>query len=213
MDMQGFDPSAGTYVKGIRVRNEVFLAVTHFDQLKTFARDPELLQASSRRRGYGEDIEDEVEVHDLIQRALSGNKKSNVPRYRDYIGDVVDGVVGVLPPMHLWSEQSLDVVLVSGNPFLVVPYGSHLLAIDGETQLAGHFQLLRSAACRAAGREDDSHPGRQGVGRSLQESSGSVRHLERSEEEADVRPVRLLFGKRNARWRARTTCHARLSVS
>jgi len=142
--MQGFDPSAGTYVKGIKVREEAFLAVSHFHQLKTFARDPQLLQAGGRRRSYMEDIEDEVEVHELIQRALTGNKKSNVPRYRDYIADVVDGKVGVLPPIHLWSEQALNVVAVNGNPFLVVPFGMHLLAIDGETQLAAHFDLQRS---------------------------------------------------------------------
>ncbi len=45
---------------------------------------------------------------------------------------------------------------------------------------------------------------RQGRRGSLQESPGSLRHSERSEEEADVRSVRLLFGERNARRRRRT---------
>ena len=145
-NIQAFDPSAGNYVKGISVRRDVFLAVTRFNQLRAIVRDPALLQPSTRLRAYdGEELEDEAQVHEMIQRALTGNKKHNVPKYRDYILDVVNGMVGVLPPMHLWSEGRLDEVSVGNNQFLVVAHGTHLLSIDGETQLAGHFQAHRAA--------------------------------------------------------------------
>ena len=55
-------------------------------------------------------------------------------------------------------------------------------------------------ACAQASSGSESR--RQGGRGPLQESPGSLRHSERSEEEADVRSVRLLFGKRHAGGRA-----------
>ncbi len=142
-----FDPSAGNHVKGIPLSDKAFLVVTNFNQLKGFMRDPEILQPNAKRAGYNaEELEDEAGVHDLIQRALAGNKRSNVPKYQDYIADVVMGRRdGVLPPMHLWSPDQLRSVSFEKDQFLVVPHGSYLLAIDGETQLSAHFHLNRSA--------------------------------------------------------------------
>ena len=47
----------------------------------------------------------------------------------------------------------------------------------------------------------DLNPGRQVLRRALQERPGSLRRLERSQEAADVRPVRLLLGERLRRAR------------
>jgi len=142
-----FDPSAGNHVKGITLSDRAFLAVTNFNQLKGFMRDPEILQPNARRVGYNaEELEEEAGIHELIQRALAGNKRGNVPKYRDYIADVVmHRREGVIPPMHLWSSELLRPVSFDKDQFLVVPHGSYLLAIDGETQLSAHFQLNRSA--------------------------------------------------------------------
>src|SRR5215469_2054766 len=102
------DLSAGQYVKGIHLRENIFIASTNFKQLKTITRNPAFLQPGARRGMYdADDLEAEAEIHALIQRALAGNKKSNVPAYRAYIEDVVMGKVGVLPPMHLWSPKPL----------------------------------------------------------------------------------------------------------
>jgi DNA-sulfur modification-associated len=136
------DLSAGQYVKGIQLSGNIFIAATNFKQLKTITRNPVLLQASVRRGPFeADELEDEAEIHELIQRALTGNKKSNVAPYRAYIEAVTQGAVGVLPPMHLWSEQPLTVARHATQTYVVIPNGEHLLAIDGETQLTAHWQL------------------------------------------------------------------------
>lgn len=140
------DLSAGAYVKGIVLNDRCFLAATTFQQLRTFTRDPDVLQPGSKRGNDDPSIEDERAIHDLIQRALAGNKKSNVPRYSRYIEDLVsEKGPGVLPPMHLWSAQRLEVVTVGASTYALVPNGEYLLAIDGETQLASHHALARAS--------------------------------------------------------------------
>lgn len=139
------DLSEGTYVKGIALNENTFLALTQFQQLRVITRDPDVLQPNSRRGSDDPDIVGERQIHELIQRALSGSKKSNVPKYQEYIQDVVMAAKpGVLPPMHLWSERPLQVVSPGTAVYLLVPNGDFLLAIDGETQLAAHHALGRS---------------------------------------------------------------------
>lgn len=139
------DLSAGAYVKGVRLNDTCFLAATTFQQLRTITRDPDVLQPGSKRGNDDPAIEDERAIHELIQRAMSGNKKSNVPRYTKYIEQLVGGEApGVLPPMHLWSQPRLDVVTVGAITYILVPNGENLLAIDGETQLAAHHALGRA---------------------------------------------------------------------
>lgn len=147
VNLAGFDPSRGVHVKGIRLTDTSFLAVTSFNQLQTITRHPGDLQPSARITGYdAESIAEEAELHALVQRAMTGNKKSNVPRYCRYIEEVVNGTrTGVLPPMHLWSSERLEVFPLGDVQFALVPNGEHLLAIDGETQLTAHYELRRRA--------------------------------------------------------------------
>jgi DNA-sulfur modification-associated len=141
------DLSAGQYVKGILLRENIFIASTSFKQLKTITRNPVFLQPGARRGMYdADDLEAEAEIHTLIQRALAGNKKSNVPAYRAYIEDVVMGEVGVLPPMHLWSPKQITIVRHGSQTYALVPNGDYLQAIDGETQLTAHYTLDGSAS-------------------------------------------------------------------
>ncbi len=144
----GIDLSAGTYIKGLRLSDTSFLAVTKFGQLQSIMRDPRDLQPNARRVGFeAEQLDEEASIHELIQRALTGAKKSNVPKYAQYIYDVVTGrTAGVLPPLHTWSPEQLEVVTYGADTYLLLPQSEHLLAIDGETQLTGHFEVPRLAA-------------------------------------------------------------------
>jgi DNA sulfur modification protein DndB len=140
------DLSAGQYVKGIPLAPNIFIASTNFKQLKTITRNPALLQPGTRRGPFdAEELDSEAEIHTLIQRALTGNKKSNVGPYRAYIEDVVQGGIGVLPPMHLWSPDQLTIARHGTQTYILVPSGEHLLAIDGETQLTAHWALDSSS--------------------------------------------------------------------
>jgi DNA sulfur modification protein DndB len=145
MSMSTFDPSRGVHVKGIPLTATSFLAVTNFNQLQTITRHPADLQPAARVTGYdAETIAEEAQLHELIQRALTGNKKANVGRYSSYIEEVVVGAKsGVLPPLHLWSLDELDIVPLADVQYAVVPNGQRLLAIDGETQLTAHYELRR----------------------------------------------------------------------
>jgi DNA sulfur modification protein DndB len=144
------DLSAGAYVKGVNLSTTCFLATTTFQQLRTITRNPDVLQPGSKRGSDDPAIADERAIHELIQRAMTGNKKSNVPRYTRYIEELVRGESpGVLPPMHLWSSAKLEVVTVGATTYALVPNGEHLLAIDGETQLAAHHALGRTATVDA----------------------------------------------------------------
>jgi hypothetical protein len=147
MATEDLDLSAGQYVKGIPLSDTVFLATTNFNQIKTITRNPMYLQSGTKRNLFDSDeIEEERDLHDLIQRALTGNKARNVLPYRRYIESVILGGAGVLPPMHLWSQDPLAVVRHGISNYTLVPNGDHLLAIDGETQLTAHWTLNEQAA-------------------------------------------------------------------
>lgn len=145
---EDLDLSAGQYVKGIPLSETIFMATTNFKQLKVVTRDPALLQPTARRSGSDADeLEEEAGIHELIQRALAGNKKSNVPSYRAYIEQMVAAErPGVLPPMHMWSEEPLMVTRHGSTQYALIPNGDHVLAIDGETQLTAHWALQQSSA-------------------------------------------------------------------
>lgn len=140
---QGIDLSAGQYVKGLRLSDTSFLAVTKFRQLKSIMRNPRDLQPNAKRVGFeAEQLDEEASIHELIQRALTGAKKTNVPKYAQYIYEVVIGQTsGVLPPLHTWSPEHLEVVSHGVDTYLLLPQSEYLLAIDGETQLTGHFEV------------------------------------------------------------------------
>jgi DNA sulfur modification protein DndB len=139
---EDLDLSAGQYVRGLPLSNTVFLVTTTFKQLRTVTRNPVQLQPGAKHSAFdSEEIEDERELHALIQSVMAGSKAKNVPNYRRYIEGVVLGETGVLPPIHLWSETELSVVRHGASHYVVVPNGEYLLAIDGETQLVAHWQL------------------------------------------------------------------------
>ncbi|MDW5598270.1 DNA sulfur modification protein DndB [Conexibacter stalactiti] len=141
---QTLDLSAGSYVKGLPLSSTSFLAVTTFAQLSQIMRDPRDLQPNARRgRSFDADqLEDEASIHELVQRALIGAKKANVPKYGAYILDtVMERTIGVLPPIHTWSQAQLQVVTYQGTQYLLVPQGMRLFSIDGETQLTAHYEV------------------------------------------------------------------------
>jgi len=154
------DLSAGSYIKGAKLDENTFLATTSFQQLRTITRDPEFLQPGSRKGDDVPTIGDERAIHELIQGALAGNKKTNAVRFQRYIEDLVreraTGTLApkVLPPMHLWSPAALDIHTVGPTTYILVPNGETLFAIDGETQLTAHHALYRSGSVDPGVRRD-----------------------------------------------------------
>jgi DNA sulfur modification protein DndB len=128
----------GTLLRGIPTADEHrFVSVSPLGRLFKVVTDPRELQPGKKHRGYDAAVLDaEAEVHELVQRALTGAKRQNVPKYAAYIeGLALRGQIGVLPPIHLWTSESLRVVQNGCEQYLLVPDEVKLTSIDGETQL------------------------------------------------------------------------------
>lgn len=138
------DLSAGLYVKGVVVDDTTFLASATFRQLRVITRDPMTLQTARRHTNDDPELAEDRDLHDLVQRAIAGSKKSNIPRYAHYIEGILAGEDGVLPPIHLWARNELETPTVGSATYALVPHGDTMLAIDGETQLSSHWQIARS---------------------------------------------------------------------
>ncbi|MFD0551040.1 DNA sulfur modification protein DndB [Streptomyces rectiviolaceus] len=141
------DLSAGIFIRCMSVDEHTTHIQVQFRQLRVITHDPVVLQPDLKMRPA--DVTDrDVELHSEVQRSMDGNKKSNIPTYARYIRRHVTGEkVGVLPPIHLWTERPLSIHEFADKGhlqrFLCVPHGWRLIAIDGETQLASHYDLQR----------------------------------------------------------------------
>ncbi|MER7175688.1 DNA sulfur modification protein DndB [Streptomyces mesophilus] len=143
---EGLDLSEGTFIRCMPVDERTTHIQVNFKQLKVVTHDPAVLQPGNVRLRPADVTDEDVELHSLVQRGLELGKKSNIPKYAAYIRRHVAGEQpGVLPPIHLWTEQPLFIYqhAMQGvvQDFLCVPHGVKLIAIDGETQLASHYHL------------------------------------------------------------------------
>src|SRR5215813_10431958 len=71
-----------------------------------------------------------------VQRLFEGAKAKNVEPYAKYIVALNGGRAGMTPPIILFTEQELPMEeQQNGTAFAQIPYGTQVVAIDGETQL------------------------------------------------------------------------------
>ena len=150
----------GTPLRGIEVNDHEFLAVVPFARVRRIVHDPRKLQpnVADKQIAADPDLEDEIEMHALVQRAIEGNKRKNVTSYMGYIKEIVEGLrKGVLPTIHLWTSAPLRHGHGHGHGhgvggdgdgayFMIVPDDQWLISIDGETQLTAHFALSTDQA-------------------------------------------------------------------
>ncbi|MBT2543702.1 hypothetical protein J7E99_24150 [Streptomyces sp. ISL-44] len=147
-----FDLSAGIFIRCLQVDDRTTHIQVPFKQLRVITHDPVVLQPGNAKLRPTDVTDEDVELHSLVQRGLELGKKTNIPKYAAYIQSFVTGArAGVLPPIHLWTEEPLSIVQYAElggaqQNFLCVPHGTKLIAIDGETQLASHYHLQRDPA-------------------------------------------------------------------
>jgi hypothetical protein len=140
----------------IRVNDHELNVVMPFGRLAEMVDDPDPPKPGSRRRKTATTPESDWQCEqrirrEQIQRPFAGTKKGNVPRYRQFIDDVIARRrYGDMPEIVLWAgPESLRVEDVPTCPDIVVvhiPIDVHMIAIDGETQLASRFDLLKQDA-------------------------------------------------------------------
>lgn len=121
-----------------------FSTVAPFSIVQLFTHDPQILQPTSKPQN--REIEEFIALHQMVQRALTGKKADNAPAYARYIEEIVAGKrPGILPPIHLWTDQPLELKQKDNRLDIILPYGLRLLAIDGETQLTAHYRVYSSS--------------------------------------------------------------------
>jgi DNA sulfur modification protein DndB len=108
-------------------------------QLFQFAEDPRLTENERDYRGNA-GLEEYRRLRMEVQRQFTGAKAKNVEPYSDYIIAVHEGADGITPTIVLWTEETLPVDEgPDGAARMMIPFVARLVAIDGETQLAGRY--------------------------------------------------------------------------
>jgi hypothetical protein len=129
----------GFVLPGIKVDEHRFVARVKVAQLLKLCEDPRRSEDPRQREGNTQ----LQSVHDLrtkVQRLFEGAKRTNVPKYAEYIVLVYRGNNGLTPPITLFSPRDLEVDVEShGLGYVRVPWNMPVIAIDGDTQLASRF--------------------------------------------------------------------------
>ena len=121
-----------------------FTTVAPFSILQLFTHDPQILQQTARPDN--REVEEYIALHQMVQRALTGKKAENAAPFARYIEEIVSGQrPGILPPIHLWTDQQLEIGNDGQQQKIILPFGLRLLAIDGETQLTAHYRVFSTS--------------------------------------------------------------------
>jgi len=136
----GIDPGRESVIPCLVVDEHEVLSTLHLAHLLQLVPDPQQFEDKKLRPLLTSDpaLADLAEQRETIQRYFTGAKKSNLPKYADYISERVRhkrhrGT----PPICLGTTKRLKVVsLPNGQAGVAIQYGARLLAVDGETQRA-----------------------------------------------------------------------------
>lgn len=132
--------SDGSIVTGVRIAEHRFSGRMKAAQLLKIADDPRRTEDLRQRQGNTQ-LEDYYRLRAEVQRAFEGAKRANVESYTRYLVNLHGGADGTTPAIILFSESALPVEESDdGTGFLLIPWDQHLVAIDGETQLAARFE-------------------------------------------------------------------------
>jgi DGQHR domain-containing protein len=133
------NPTDGHLIAGVVLDDHRFLGRMKGAQLLQVAVDPrkteDLKQVSASA-----DLENLRRIRMDVQRLFEGAKAKNVEPYAQYIAVLRNGGMGMTPPIILFAQDALPIVENDeGGAHAQIPYGTQVVAIDGETQLAARF--------------------------------------------------------------------------
>jgi hypothetical protein len=140
--MSSFKPSTGNPIRALPVSAEKLMAVTSLAELQNAGfRDPAELESLKKQEIKADPkVGKAKEVRALVQRRFDSKRKARAAAYSIYIERCYAGEIsGDTPPINIWvpAAGGYD----AENAALVIPYGTHLIAIDGETQSHARFLL------------------------------------------------------------------------
>lgn len=145
MTLRAINPTEGHTIAGVVIDSHSFFGRVRGDQLLQMTVDPRRTESKRRAKGQEDDpqVADLRELRKAVQRMFEGAKARNVAPYARYICEVHNGRAGMTPPIILFTSERLPVAETEEKAQLLVPWGTLLVAIDGETQLAARFEAAR----------------------------------------------------------------------
>ena len=140
--------TTGFTVAGVKIKDHIFSGRMVLDQLLTATLNP--LDAENKRKvAESESLARLAGLRRDAQRVFEGAKRKNAPAYAEYLKKVnVNSAEnnGMSPAIILFTPKELPVEVRDkdfGFTLLQVPFGTTVMAIDGETQLAA-WHLFRA---------------------------------------------------------------------
>lgn len=140
------DPSKASAIPCLIVDDHQVLATLALTHLVQVVPDP--MQFEDKRAQHtlftNPALVDLAEKRETIQRYFNGAKKSNLPKYADFIADRVKRQIHRgTPPICLGTPAPLTVVSSpDGTAKVAIPFGRLFLAVDGETQRAAWQMVM-----------------------------------------------------------------------
>lgn len=139
-DITKLNPTRGPLLPGVKIDDHMALCSLQANLLFQLTLDPRDAE-DKKKVAASKDLQELSELRKDVQRLFDGEKKRNVPSYANYICALQQGTDGMTPPIILYSKDELASGFdESGLGALQVPWGRHLIAIDGETQLAARHE-------------------------------------------------------------------------
>jgi DGQHR domain-containing protein len=130
----------GHIVAGVSLDGHRFLGRMKAAQLMQVAQDPRRTE-DEKQVAADASLSETRKVREMVQRLFEGAKERNVGPYADYLVAVHNGQNGMAPPIILFTKEKLSWTNTpDAGGQIQIPYGTMLIAIDGETQLAARFE-------------------------------------------------------------------------
>lgn len=130
----------GYVLPGIKIDERRFIARVSVAQLLKMCEDPRRTEDPRQRAG-NRQLQAIWELRTKVQRLFEGAKKTNLPKYAQYIVMVFRKSNGLTPPITLYSPEPLEVeATAQGLGYLRMPWTVIVIAIDGDTQLGARFE-------------------------------------------------------------------------
>ena len=127
----------GHILTGNAVTDNKFQGVTTLNQIESYGlKRPSLVE--NAKSTDSPSVLKAKEMHDQMNRRFDAARLHRAVYYRDYIfGVEVQGQMGGTPAITIWFPERLETT----EDGVVIPYNSHLTAIDGETQTEARYML------------------------------------------------------------------------
>ena len=137
---QRLNTTEGHIVAGVSLDDHRFLGRMKAAQLMQVAQAPRRTEDETQV-AQDASLSETRKVREMVQRLFEGAKEKNVGPYADYLVAVNKGQNGMAPPIILFTQEKLHFTNApDAGGQIQIPYGTMLIAIDGETQLAARFE-------------------------------------------------------------------------